>query len=69
MINDSQIYYLSGHAAGFARRNGDEMHAQFEIKWFSRAQALERGIDKDLARRAFDNGYKAGRGPIKSNLP
>lgn len=66
MINDLQTYYLAGHAAGCARRQGDEARCQFETSWFRRAQALEKLTDRANARTAFDNGYMAGRGEIKT---
>lgn len=55
------VYAEAGRKAGEARNQHDESRAKFHSDWMRRAVAIEHREYQPLARKAFDDAYKAAR--------
>ena len=59
MVNSLALYEDTGRKAGEAANKGDWATVKFHRDWMRRAEALEQGDDKKLARDMFDSTYMA----------
>ncbi|MBK6616407.1 hypothetical protein [Ottowia sp.] len=61
MLNSTAVYVETGKRAALAMNQRDGSRYEHEAGWFRRAKALEVGFNKELAQRAYDEGYSFAR--------
>jgi hypothetical protein len=58
MMNKVEAYVEAGKKAAVAMNQSDPGRYDHENGWFRRAKSLEVGFNKEIAQRAYDEGYQ-----------
>ena len=61
MLNSIAVYVECGKRAAVAMNQSDAARHTHESSWFRKARGMEVGFNKDLAQRAYDEGYRFNR--------